>query len=125
MLTDLRQLAATAGNAGSLGQLHLVVARLEGTRGNCINARRHARTAAELLSRSVDSPQITDFVLAGLEMVAGNLARAVPSARAGVKAARQSGLLIPLAGSLTNLGALMVATGDLEKARPYWTRRCL
>ena len=52
-------------------------------------------------------------------MVAGNLARAVRSARAGVKAARESGLLIPLAGSLTNLGALMVATGNLEKARTY------
>ena len=31
----------------SLGQLHLVVARIEGIRGHCINARRHASAATK------------------------------------------------------------------------------
>ena len=117
LLSDLRQLATRAAGPRSLGQLHLVVARLEGTRGNCINARRHARTAAELLARAQGIPTRTELVNAGLEMVAGNLASAVNSARAGVEAARQSSMAIPLAGSLANLGALMVATGKIDRAR--------
>jgi len=119
LLSDLRQLAAATASTNSLGQLHLVVARLEGIRGNCINSRRHARTAAELLSRSSESRQRTDLVHAGLEMVAGNLELAVKSARDGVESAKKTEMFIPLAGSMANLGALMVATGNSQKAKAY------
>jgi transcriptional regulator with GAF, ATPase, and Fis domain/tetratricopeptide (TPR) repeat protein len=118
-LSRLRQLATTVGDATALGNLHLVVARLEGCRGHCINARRHLQVASQLLSRS-NRPtytSIVELVDSGLEMYGGNLNRALQAARTGVEAAQTGGLSMPLAGSLTNLGYLAMLTGQTDRAR--------
>src|SRR5215831_10921573 len=47
-LARLRQLAASIGDPQSLAGLHLAVARLEGSRGNCIGAHRHVELARTL-----------------------------------------------------------------------------
>ena len=82
-LSKLRQLATALGDAISIGSLHLEVARLEGLRGHCINARRHVEIARHLFSRS-DRPTLKamlELVDSTLEMYAGNLGRATRSAR--------------------------------------------
>jgi len=71
-LTRLRQLAATTGTAASLGHLHLVVARMEGTRGHCINARRHAATATGLLTRANSAGPGLNLVHASLRLPANS-----------------------------------------------------
>lgn len=118
-LSLLRQLAAKTGTPSSLGQLHLVMARIEGIRGHCINARRHAASASSLLRHSGGPVAAVNLVHAGLEMYAGNLTLAVRSARDGLEQAKQNGLAIQAAGSFANLGALMVATGRPEKAHGF------
>jgi DNA-binding NtrC family response regulator/tetratricopeptide (TPR) repeat protein len=115
-LSKLRQLASSAGTVTSLGQLHLVVARIEGIRGHCINARRHASAATALLSRLPKGGPTTQLVNAGLGMYAGNLQRSLRFAKDGLEAARHSGMAIPHVGCLANLGALYVAVGSKERA---------
>src|SRR6185436_2355907 len=107
-LSRLRQLAALAGDASSLGGLHLVEARLEACRGHCTNARRHLEIARRLFN-IVDKPAFrtsVSLVDSGLEMYGGNLERAGRSARLGCDSAAAANLSIPMAGSLTNLGSV-------------------
>jgi len=118
-LSKLRQLATSAGDASSLGNLHLVVARLEGFRGHCVNARRHLEIAKQLFIQ-LENPALNgavDLVEAGLETFAGNLRRALQSAGQGVEGARSSGLAIPLAGSLSNLGFVNLLVGNVDTAQ--------
>ena len=118
-LSRLRQLAALNGNASALGSLHLVVARLEACRGHCINARRHVELV-RTLSAQIDRPvfkALVELVDSGLEMYGGNLGRAINSARLGVQGSAASDLVVPLAGSLTNLGSLNLFTGRTDRAR--------
>ena len=118
-LSRLRQLAALNANASSLGSLHLVVARLEACRGHCINARRHVELV-RTLSAQIDRPvfkALVELVDSGLEMYGGNLGRAINSARLGVRGSAASDLVVPLAGSLTNLGSLSLFTGRTDRAR--------
>jgi DNA-binding NtrC family response regulator/tetratricopeptide (TPR) repeat protein len=124
-LSRLRQLAATAGDALSLGNLHLVVARLEGCRGHCVNARRHLEISRSLFS-IVDKPALKimlALVDSSMEMYSGDLARVAKdtrqrnSPRQGRDGASLACLSIPLAGSLTNLGSVLLFTGHAEQAR--------
>jgi DNA-binding NtrC family response regulator/tetratricopeptide (TPR) repeat protein len=115
-LSKLRQLASSAGTVTSLGQLHLVVARIEGIRGHCINARRHASAATNLLDKVPNAGPTTQLVNAGLEMYAGNLERSLGFAKDGLEVARVAGLAIPYVGCLANVGALYVALGSKERA---------
>ena len=115
-LSKLRQLASSAGTITSLGQLHLVVARIEGIRGHCINARRHASAATSLLNKVPNGRPTTQLVNAGLEMYAGNLTRSLRFAKEGLEAARRAGMAIPHVGCLANVGALYVALGSKERA---------
>jgi transcriptional regulator with PAS, ATPase and Fis domain len=118
-LSRLRQLAFGLGDAVSMGSLHLEVARLEGLRGHCINARRHVEIARHLFGR-VDRPTLKislELVDSTLEMYAGNLGRAIRSARFGLDQARHGSLCMPLAGSLTNLGSLMLFSGNARSAK--------
>jgi len=117
-LSRLRQLATSLGDAISIGSLHLEVARLEGLRGHCINARRHVEIARHLFDRS-DRPTLkimVELVDSTLEMYAGNLGRATRSARSGLELARQADLCMPLAGSFTNLGSLMLFAGNSTRS---------
>src|SRR5262245_45784565 len=123
-LSRLRQLAASAGDANSLGGLHLVVARLEACRGHCTNARRHLEISRKLFN-IVDRPALTaavSLVDSGLEMYGGNLARASRSARTGCESAATANLCVPMAGSLTNLGSVFLFTGGPEQARECLNR---
>ena len=118
-LSRLRQLGTRVGDAAAIANLHLVVARLEGFRGHCINARRHVHVARQLFGQS-DRPahrSIIDLVDSGLEMYAGNLNRAAQSARSGFEEANTAELCMPLAGSLTNLGFLSLLSGQADRAR--------
>ena len=118
LLSTLRQLAPITGEALSLAGLHLVVARLEATRGHCVNARRHVELCRRLLvaggkERAFAAIELID---SGLEMYGGNLGRAIRAARSGVEIAQLSGQSMPLAGSLTNLGMLLLYTGHRDRA---------
>jgi DNA-binding NtrC family response regulator len=62
------------------------------------------------------------LVESGLEMYGGNLKRAVLAARVGVEYANRTSQVIPFAGSLTNLGSLMLFTGELQKAAEHLQR---
>jgi DNA-binding NtrC family response regulator/tetratricopeptide (TPR) repeat protein len=121
-LSQLRQIATALGDAVSLGSLHLEVARLEGIRGHYINARRHLEVARHLLSRSDRAvpKSMVELVDASLEIYAGNLGRATRSAKAGVEQARNAGLCMPLAGSYSNLGLLLLFSGN-----PAGAKECL
>ena len=50
-------------------------------------------------------------------MYGGNLGRAIRSARHGVEKSHLAGLNIPLAGSLTNLGSMLVPLGKTKEAK--------
>ena len=58
-----------------------------------------------------------ELVDSTLEMFAGNLQRATRSAKSGIEQARKANLCMPLAGSLTNLGSLLLFTGSPRTAR--------
>jgi DNA-binding NtrC family response regulator/tetratricopeptide (TPR) repeat protein len=118
----LRQIATSLGDAVSIGSLHLEVARLEGIRGHYINARRHLEVARHLLSRSDRAvpKSMVELVDASLEIYSGNLGRATRSAKAGVEQAKNAGLCMPLAGSYTNLGLLLLFSGN-----PAGAKECL
>jgi len=118
-LSRLRQLAALVGDATSIGGLHLVVARLEACRGRCTNARRHLEMSRKLFEIANKATQQTSISLvdSSLEMYGGNLTRASRSARRGCESANAAGLQIPLAGSLTNLGSVLLFTGAPQQAR--------
>jgi DNA-binding NtrC family response regulator/tetratricopeptide (TPR) repeat protein len=118
-LSTVRQLATSIGDAPSIGNLHLVVARLEGCRGHCINARRHLEIARQLFGRGDTAVRRSgvELIDSGLEMYGGNLSRSKQSAKAGVEQAREAGLTGALAGSLTNLGALYLCAGRADRSR--------
>ena len=121
-LSRLRQIATSLGDAVSIGSLHLEVARLEGIRGHYINARRHLEVARHLLGRSDRAvpKSMVELVDASLEIYSGNLGRATRSAKAGVEQAKNAGLCMPLAGSFTNLGLLLLFSGN-----PAGAKECL
>jgi DNA-binding NtrC family response regulator len=118
-LSRLRQLATLIGEAEPLGALHLVVARLEACRGHCVNARRHLEISRRLLDLTPrpSSASAIELIDAGLEMYGGNLGRASRAARTGNRRAKTAGLNISLAGSLTNLGSMLLFTGQLGRAK--------
>ena len=117
-LSRLRQLATMLGDAGSLGHLHLAVARLDALRGHCVSARRHLEVSRQLFVRSDKPPAkgIVELVDSGLEMYGGNLNRAIRAARQGLKDAATAELCMPMSGSLANLGSLYICTGQLSHA---------
>jgi len=118
-LSHLRQLAAAAGATHSLTGLYLAVARLEGHRGLCVDARRHLEIARQFAAKH--SPPSTicsiDLVDAGLESVAGNLARSRFVAEKCYAAAASLGYVKYRIGAAATLGVVSLYAGQSIKAR--------
>src|SRR5215831_5367620 len=104
-LIQLRQLAASVGDAQSLAGLHLAVARLEGLRGHCIDAHRHLEIARRLAENSgrLALRCSVDLVEASLESFTGNLVRSRHLAESCFRLADSEGFLKYKLGSATNL----------------------
>jgi DNA-binding NtrC family response regulator/tetratricopeptide (TPR) repeat protein len=118
LLLKARQRAHLTGTASALGSLHLVVARLEATRGLCVDSRRHLELAKLLLRQAPPAAQSAIHqVDAGLETYAGNLQRAKISASKGLELAYAHALRPIQAGCLVNLGSVLLFLGRLQKAR--------
>ena len=118
VLSRVRQLAAEAGSADSLGGLHLVVARLGALTGQVANSRRHLELSRRLLQGS--GPAIKSgihLVDAALEICAGNLDRAKRAATIGLETARETDRAAVIAGCLTNMGSVLLLTGKSKQAR--------
>src|SRR5690348_7565177 len=90
-------------------------------RGNFIDARRHVDLARRLTEQGADVSTLCslDTVESSLDMMVGNLMRAKTTAERGMQRAHQAGFLRFVAGCATNLSAISVWTGDLDRARDY------
>jgi hypothetical protein len=123
-LTKLRQLAAKAGDTGSIAALHLAVARVEGLRGHCTNAHHHLELARRFVSRTQDLALActVDVVEASLETIAGNLVRARKLAKACLTRVQLTGFAKYELAALSNLAAIALYGGDVPKARTLLDR---
>jgi len=123
-LTNLRQLAAKAGNTGSMAALHLAVARVEGLRGHCANAHHHLELARRFVSRTQDVALActVDIVEASLETVAGNLVRAKKLAKACLNRVQPTGFAKYELAALSNLATISLYGGDASRARTLLER---
>src|SRR5579862_349308 len=119
MLSRLRQLVSMVADTSSIGSLHLVVARLEASRGHCAKARRHLEMARQLIQRtdSAAAKASVELVDSALEMYAGNLTRATASARRGLECAAGLDMRVTQAGCASNLGFLALCSGSADRAR--------
>jgi tetratricopeptide (TPR) repeat protein len=121
-LARLRQSAYSRGTADALGNIHLVVARLEACRGLCVNARRHLELSRRLLWNEAAVTRCAVLLVdSALELYAGNFKRALVAARNGLELAKNEGLQALIAGSLANLGTVMLFRGRPTKAREILT----
>ena len=120
-LSRLRQLAAAAGDARSLAGLHLAAARLEGCRGQCVEAHRHVEIARSLAERSRNAALLCSIgiVEASLESVAGNLVRAKLLAEASLATAEAERFARYRLGAATNLAMIALYAGQHEAVRAY------
>ena len=123
-LSGLRQLAAAVGDAHALSQLHLAVARVEGCRGLCLQARRHLEIARKLANQveQVALQCAVDQVETGLELVIGNLDRARELSERALTRAEGAGLVSLALGCATNLGTVATSAGQVTRARAYLHR---
>ena len=132
VLVQLRQLAASLGDAQSLSGLHLAVARLEGLRGHCVDAHRHLEIARRLAENSgpLALRCSVDLVEASLESFTGNLARSRHLSESCFRLADTEGFVKYKLGSATNLAvvALYGANSRSRRRGPVLRielRRCL
>ncbi len=118
LLTLVRQLANASGTARSLGNLHLVVARLEACRGLCVDARRHLEIGRRLLAAEPAAVRCSVLLVdSALELFAGNLLRASNAAKSGLEIAGSENLTTLTAGCLANLGTVTLFLGRPGRAR--------
>jgi len=119
LLSKVRQLTASLGDATSLGGLHFVVARLDAMRGHYVSAHRHLELGRRFLSET-DQPTLrssVELVESGLETYAGNFQRARAAAYEGLRIAEAASLSIVKSGCLINLASMALFTGFPERAR--------
>lgn len=123
ILARLRQVAAAKGDANSLGGLHLAVAKLEACRGNYLSSRTHLETARgfEGRSKSTDFRCAISLIDCSLEVLGGNIARALGSARAAYAESALTGSRIQMAGSAGMLGLVSLLTGNAAMSMDYLT----
>jgi transcriptional regulator with PAS, ATPase and Fis domain len=121
ILSELRQLAASSGSPDALSALHLVVARREGLRGNCTNARHHVDLARRLSLKGVPIATLCslDTVESSVELLAGNLNRAKTIAESGLERASEARFLRYVAGCATNISLAATWAGETEAARHH------
>src|SRR5262245_46586040 len=121
VLIQLRQLAASVGDARSLAGLHLAVARLEGCRGHCIDAHRHLEIARRLSRHVSDSALIcsVDLAEASLASVVGNLVHSRRVSECCLVRSESAGLSAHWLGAAANLALNAAHAGDLSRARLY------
>jgi DNA-binding NtrC family response regulator/tetratricopeptide (TPR) repeat protein len=124
LLGRLRQIAAANGDSASLSSLHLAVAKLDACRGNCFEARRHLEISRGFARRtqSTQTRCAIDLVDASLEILAGNIQRAVTSARSSYELAVLSDSKIQMAGAAGILGLLALLIGNPRQGREYLTQ---
>jgi transcriptional regulator with GAF, ATPase, and Fis domain len=120
-LSELRQLASSSGSPEALAALHLVVARREGLRGNCISARHHVDLARRLSQKGVPIATLCslDTVESSVELLSGNLGRAKAVAETGLERANDARFLRYVAGCATNLSLVATWVGEMEAARHH------
>jgi DNA-binding NtrC family response regulator len=121
VLARLRRVAIESGDIRALCGLHLARAKVEACRGNYLESRTHLEAARGFLLRSPTS-ELTcalSLVDSSLEVLGGNIPRAMVAAKAAYSKAAISGSRIQMAGAAGMLGLIALLLDDPSAGKEH------